>query len=78
MNYTKIFHLYQTLLHVAIVIGVQGDASGPSEDALLSVQNDLLCTDSTRLGTYLIGFIIEAMKRKMSLRKVILVFSILI
>jgi len=48
----------------AIVVGSQKDASCPAEDALLATQNILLGAHSMGLGTCLIGFVIEAMKRK--------------
>ena len=47
----------------AIVVGSGKDASCPAEDALLATQNILLSAHVMGLGTCLIGFAIEAMKR---------------
>ena len=47
----------------AIVVGSKNDASCPAEDALLATQNILLSAHALGLGTCLIGFAIEAMKR---------------
>ena len=47
----------------AIVVGSHKDASCPAEDALLATQNILLSAHVLGLGTCLIGFAIEAMKR---------------
>lgn len=47
----------------AIVVGSKKDASCPAEDALLATQNILLSAHVLGLGTCLIGFAIEAMKR---------------
>ena len=47
----------------AIVVGSKKEASCPSEDALLATQNILLSAHVLGLGTCLIGFAIEAMKR---------------
>ena len=47
----------------AIVVGSKKDASCPAEDALLATQNILLSAHVSGLGTCLIGFAIEAMKR---------------
>jgi len=46
-----------------IVVGSQNDASCPSEDALLVTQNILLGAHAMGLGTCLVGYVIEAMKR---------------
>jgi nitroreductase/NAD-dependent dihydropyrimidine dehydrogenase PreA subunit len=47
----------------AIVVGSKKEASCPAEDALLATQNILLSAHALGLGTCLIGFAIEAMKR---------------
>jgi len=47
----------------AIVVGSKKEASCPAEDALLATQNILLSAHVLGLGTCLIGFAIEAMKR---------------
>jgi nitroreductase len=47
----------------AIVVGSKKDASCPAEDALLATQNMLLSAHVLGLGTCLIGFAVEAMKR---------------
>jgi len=62
-NIDPLFHGAQA----AIVVGSQKDASCPAEDALLATQNILLGAHSIGLGTCLIGFVIEAMKRKKSI-----------
>ncbi len=46
-----------------IVVGSRNDATCPSEDALLATQNILLGAHTMGLGTCLIGYVIEAMKR---------------
>lgn len=52
----------------AIVIGSRPGASCPAEDALLATQNILLAAHSMGLGTCLIGFAVEAMKRDESIK----------
>ncbi|WP_319524117.1 nitroreductase family protein [uncultured Desulfosarcina sp.] len=47
----------------AIVVAAQKDASCPAEDALLATGHMLLGAHSLGLGTCLIGFVIEAMRR---------------
>ncbi len=47
----------------AIVVGSKKDATCPAEDALLATQNILLSAHVLGLGTCLIGFAVEAMKR---------------
>ena len=47
----------------AIVVAADNDASCPSEDALLATGNMLLAAHAMGLGTCLIGFVIEAMRR---------------
>ena len=53
----------------AIVVASKNDASCPVEDALLATQNILLGAHSIGLGTCLIGFVIEAMKRDKTINK---------
>jgi nitroreductase len=55
-----------TLFHGApagIVVSVEKGASCPGEDALLASQNILLAAEAMGLGTCLIGFAVEAMRR---------------
>ena len=47
----------------AILIGMRPGASTPREDALLATQNILLGAHAMGLGSCLIGFVVEAMKR---------------
>ena len=47
----------------AIVVAAEKDASCPNEDALLATGHMLLGAHSLGLGTCLIGFVIEAMRR---------------
>ena len=51
----------------AIVVGSKKEASCPAEDALLATQNMLLSAHVLGLGTCLIGFAVEAMKRDKSI-----------
>jgi nitroreductase/NAD-dependent dihydropyrimidine dehydrogenase PreA subunit len=51
----------------AIVVAAQNDASCPSEDALLATGQILLAAHTMGLGTCLIGFAIEAMRRDRSI-----------
>lgn len=46
-----------------ILIGGRNDASCPMEDALLATQNILLAAHAMGLGTCLIGYAVEALKR---------------
>ena len=46
-----------------IVVAADNDASCPSEDAMLATGNMLLAAHAMGLGTCLIGFVIEAMRR---------------
>jgi nitroreductase/Pyruvate/2-oxoacid:ferredoxin oxidoreductase delta subunit len=52
----------------AIVVGSRPGASCPAEDALLATQNMLLAAHSMGLGTCLIGFAVEAMRRDISIK----------
>lgn len=47
----------------AILITGKKDASCPAEDAMLATQNILLAAHALGLGTCLIGFVVEAMRR---------------
>ncbi|HSR36929.1 MAG TPA: nitroreductase family protein [Desulfurivibrionaceae bacterium] len=47
----------------AILVGGRPGASCPSEDALLATQNIVLAAHAMGLGSCLIGFVVEAMKR---------------
>ncbi|BBO75177.1 nitroreductase [Desulfosarcina widdelii] len=53
----------------AIVVAADKDASCPAEDALLATGNMLLGAHSLGLGTCLIGFVIEAMRRDNSITR---------
>jgi Nitroreductase len=60
------------LLHgatAAIVVGSRPGASCPMEDALLATQNILLAAHSMGLGTCLIGFAVEAMRRDIKIKR---------
>ena len=63
-----------TLFHgaaAAILIGGKKSASTPMEDALLASQNILLAAHSLGLGSCMIGFAVEAIKRDKQIRKVL-------
>lgn len=47
----------------AILVGSRPGASCPAEDALLATQNMLLGAHALGLGTCLVGFVVEAMRR---------------
>jgi nitroreductase/NAD-dependent dihydropyrimidine dehydrogenase PreA subunit len=51
----------------AILVAARNDASCPSEDALLATGQILLAAHAMGLGTCLIGFVIEAMRRDRSI-----------
>lgn len=51
----------------AIVVAADNSASCPSEDALLATGNMLLAAHAMGLGTCLVGFVIEAMRRDRSI-----------
>jgi len=58
------------LFHAAtavIVVAADNDASCPSEDALLATGNMLLAAHAMGLGTCLVGYVIEAMRRDRSI-----------
>jgi nitroreductase/NAD-dependent dihydropyrimidine dehydrogenase PreA subunit len=52
-----------------ILVGSQPGASCPAEDALLATQNILLAAHALGLGSCLIGYVVEAMKRDRSIQK---------
>ena len=54
-----------------IVVAAANDASCPSEDALLATGNMLLAAHAMGLGTCLVGFVIEAMRRDRSIVRVL-------
>jgi nitroreductase/NAD-dependent dihydropyrimidine dehydrogenase PreA subunit len=53
----------------AIIVSCRNDASCPAEDALLATQNTLLGAHAMGLGTCLIGFAVEAIKRDASIKR---------
>ena len=55
----------------AILVGGKKAASLPMEDGLLARQNIMLAAHSLGLGSCLIGFAVEAIKRDEKLRKLI-------
>jgi nitroreductase/NAD-dependent dihydropyrimidine dehydrogenase PreA subunit len=52
-----------------IVVAADNDASCPCEDALLATGNMMLAAHAMGLGTCLIGFVIEAMRRDKSIAR---------
>ena len=54
-----------------IVVSAENGASCPSEDALLATGNMLLAAHAMGLGTCLIGFVIEAMRRDRSIARML-------
>jgi len=55
----------------AILVGGRKSASTPMEDALLASQNILLAAHSLGLGSCMIGFAVEAIKRDRRIRKIL-------
>jgi nitroreductase/NAD-dependent dihydropyrimidine dehydrogenase PreA subunit len=53
----------------AILVGSMPGASCPAEDALLATQNILLAAHSMGLGSCLIGFAVEAIKKDPSIKR---------
>jgi nitroreductase/NAD-dependent dihydropyrimidine dehydrogenase PreA subunit len=53
----------------AILVTGKKDASCPAEDALLASQNILLAAHALGLGSCLIGFVVEAMRRSPSIKR---------
>jgi len=63
-----------TLFHgasAAILVGGKKSANTPMEDALLASQNILLAAHSLGLGSCMIGFAVEAIKRDKPIRKML-------
>ena len=63
-----------TLFHGApavILVGGKIQASSPAEDALLACQNIMLAAHSLGLGTCMIGFAVEAIKRDRNIKKLL-------
>ena len=52
-----------------IIVGSRPEAACPAEDALLATQNILLAAHCLGLGTCLIGFAVEALKKDASLKR---------
>ncbi len=57
----------------AILVTASKSASCPSEDALLASQNILLAAHTMGLGSCLIGFAVEAMRRRTHIKKVMVI-----
>jgi nitroreductase len=55
----RLFHGAQAV----ILVGAEPGASCPQEDALLATQNILLGAETFALGSCLIGFAVEALRR---------------
>jgi len=53
----------------AILVGTEPGASCPREDALLAAQNIALAAHAIGVGTCLIGFAVEAMRRDRSIQR---------
>jgi nitroreductase/Pyruvate/2-oxoacid:ferredoxin oxidoreductase delta subunit len=53
----------------AILVGAAPGASCPAEDALLATQNILLAAHAMGLGTCLIGFVVEAIRRDGAIKR---------
>jgi nitroreductase/NAD-dependent dihydropyrimidine dehydrogenase PreA subunit len=53
----------------AILVGTEPGASCPREDALLAAQNIALAAHAMGIGTCLIGFAVEAMRRERSIQR---------
>jgi len=63
-----------TLFHgaaAAILVGGRKSGNTPKEDALLASQNILLAAHSLGLGSCMIGFAVEAVKRDRQIRKLL-------
>lgn len=61
----RLFHGAQA----AVLVTVDSSASCPGEDALLASQNILLAAHALGLGTCLIGFAVEAIRRRKDIRQ---------
>jgi nitroreductase/NAD-dependent dihydropyrimidine dehydrogenase PreA subunit len=55
----------------AIIIGMKPGASCPCEDALMASQNILLAAHAMGLGTCMVGFVVEAIKRDPDIKRVL-------
>jgi nitroreductase len=53
----------------AILVGTETGASCPREDALLAAQNIALAAHAMGIGTCLVGFAVEAMRRDRSIQR---------
>jgi nitroreductase/NAD-dependent dihydropyrimidine dehydrogenase PreA subunit len=63
-----------TLFHgavAAILVGGRNTASSPMEDALLASQNILLAAHCLGLGSCMVGFAVEPIKRDKQIRKIL-------
>ena len=63
-----------TLFHgapAAILVGGKKEASSPMEDAILASQNIMLAAHSLGLGSCMIGFAVEAIRRDRSIQKIL-------
>ena len=63
-----------TLFHgatAALLVGGKTTASSPMEDGILASQNIMLAAHSLGLGTCMIGFAVEAIKRDKNIRKLL-------
>lgn len=63
-----------TLFHgatAAILVGGKNTASSPMEDSLLASQNIMLAAHSLGLGSCMIGFAVEAIKRNKNIRQLL-------
>ncbi|MCP4606781.1 MAG: 4Fe-4S dicluster domain-containing protein [Proteobacteria bacterium] len=54
-----------------IIIGMKPGASCPCEDALMASQNILLAAHAMGLGTCLVGYVVEAMKRAPKIKQML-------
>ncbi len=61
----RLFHQAPAL----ILVGSKPEATCPAEDALLASQNILLAAEAMGLGTCLIGFAVEALRRRPSIQQ---------
>jgi len=57
----------------AILVTGKKDASCPAEDALLATQNMLLAAHAMGLGSCLVGFVVEAIRRDPELKKLLVI-----
>ena len=55
----------------SIIVGMKPGASCPGEDALMASQNIVLAAETMGLGTCLVGFVVEAMKRDPSIGRLL-------